>query len=152
MAITKLVSDSLGTGVGGKVLQVVTATDLTTRSTSSQTFVTASNTMSVSITPSSTSSKILLISNFGHYSSNEGLFTIFRDSTNLATNSDNCFAFFKGVSYGSDDSQQASFSFLDSPSSTSALTYQVYLRRGASGTAYLVCANAQGVLTAMEIA
>jgi hypothetical protein len=25
MAITKLVSDSLGTGVGGKVLQVVTA-------------------------------------------------------------------------------------------------------------------------------
>jgi trimeric autotransporter adhesin len=37
----------------GKVLQVVTATDSTQRSTTSTSFVTASNTLSVSITPSS---------------------------------------------------------------------------------------------------
>ena len=42
---------------GGKILQVLGATDSTYRTTSSQSFVTASNTLSVAITPSSTSSK-----------------------------------------------------------------------------------------------
>ena len=45
----------------GKVLQVVTATDTTERSTTSTTFVTGSNTLSVDITPSATSSKIFVI-------------------------------------------------------------------------------------------
>ncbi len=44
----------------GKVLQVVTATDSSGRSTTSTSFVTASNTLSVDITPSATSSKILI--------------------------------------------------------------------------------------------
>ena len=44
-------SAKLASGTGGKVLQVVTATDDTARSTTSTSFVTASNTLSVSITP-----------------------------------------------------------------------------------------------------
>ena len=135
----------------GKVLQVVTATDSTARSTTSASYVTASNTLSISITPSSASSKIFLIFNGAFYSSNEGLYTFFRDSTNLATNANACFAFFKGVSYGSLDTLQMGMSFLDSPSSTSALTYQVYLRRGASGTAY-INNDSNSVITAFEIA
>ena len=135
----------------GKVLQVVTATDSTTRSTTSASYVTGSNTLSISITPSSASNKIFLVSTFAHYSSNEGLYTFFRGSTNLATNTDACFAFFKGVSYGGFDSIQTGISFLDSPSTTSATTYQIYLRRGASGTAYLNNGG-QGVITAFEIA
>tara|TARA_Y100001972_G_scaffold125398_1_gene176523 strand:- start:139 stop:615 length:477 start_codon:yes stop_codon:yes gene_type:complete len=142
---------ALPTGLGGKVLQVLTATDVTTRSTTSASYVTGSNTLSISITPSSTSNKIFVIYNGAFYSSNEGLYTIFRDSTDLASNSPSCLAFFKGVSYGSDDSQQCGMSILDSPSSSSALNYQVYFRRGASGTAYLNNGG-QGVITAYEIA
>ena len=142
---------TLPAGTGGKVLQVITATDSTVRSTTSASYVTGSNTLSISITPSSTSNKIFLVSNFAHYSSNEGLYTFFRSSTNLATNSDTCFAFFKGVSYGGFDSIQTGMSFLDSPSTTSATTYQIYFRRGASGTAYLNNGG-QGVITAFEIA
>ena len=47
----------------GKVLQVVQATDETARSTTSGAYTTASNTLSVSITPSSTSNKILILAN-----------------------------------------------------------------------------------------
>ena len=51
---------TLPAGVGGKVLQVVTATDNTQRSTTSTSFVTGSNTLSVDITPSATSCKIFI--------------------------------------------------------------------------------------------
>ncbi len=47
MPLSKILSASLGTGVGGKVLQVVTATDSTARTTTSTSFVTASNTLSL---------------------------------------------------------------------------------------------------------
>ena len=56
MALTKINNNTLSAitglpaGVGGKVLQVVTATDSTQRNTTSTSFVTASNTLSVSIT------------------------------------------------------------------------------------------------------
>ena len=49
---------------GGKVLQVVNATDSTQRSMTGTTFLTGSNTLSLDITPSSTSSKIFLFSTF----------------------------------------------------------------------------------------
>ena len=58
MAITKLVSDSLGTGVGGKVLQVVNANNNTAESTTSGSFVASS--LLGSITPLSSSSKIFI--------------------------------------------------------------------------------------------
>ena len=61
MPLSKILSASLGTGVGGKVLQVVTATDSTARTTTSTSFVTASNTLSVTLTPASTSSKVFVI-------------------------------------------------------------------------------------------
>ena len=43
---------------GGKILQLVSATDTTIRGTTSTSYVTASNTLTVDITPSATSSKI----------------------------------------------------------------------------------------------
>ncbi len=54
---------NLGAGVTagfGKILQVVTATDSTSRNTTSTSYVTASNTLSVAITPASASNKILV--------------------------------------------------------------------------------------------
>jgi len=64
MAITKLVSDSLGAGVGGKVLQVVRGTSSTqfvqASPAQSTAYYPSSNKISLSITPSSTSSKIII--------------------------------------------------------------------------------------------
>ena len=157
MSITKLNNLSvsaltaLPSGLGGKLLQAITATDSTTRNTTSASYVTASNTLSISITPSSVSSRIFIIASFTYYASNEGLFTFFRNSTNLATDSTVSLSFFKGVSYGAFDSMQNNMSFLDSPATTSATTYQVYFKRGASGTAY-INNGSQGVITAFEIA
>jgi hypothetical protein len=69
---------------GGKVLQVVTATDLTERTTTSSSYVTSSNTLSVTITPSSASNKILIIVTSNTTSEGDyGYFTIFRGATNL---------------------------------------------------------------------
>ena len=67
MSITKLNNLSvsaltaLPSGLGGKLLQAITATDSTTRNTTSASYVTASNTLSISITPSSVSSRIFII-------------------------------------------------------------------------------------------
>ena len=146
---------ALPAGVGGKVLQVVTATDSTTRSTTSTTFVNASNTLSVDITPSSTSSKIFVIATLPIHSGTGAKSywsTIFRDSTNLgdATNGMvNCFDDGSERTIGN----PTSMSFLDSPSSTSQLTYQVYVKSvsGSAGT-FLMYAGAQGSITAYEIA
>ena len=138
-----ITAGDFASGVGGKVLQVVTATDSTERSTSSGTFVTASNTLSVTITPSSASNKIFVIVSMCVYG--RGDFTIFRDATNLeagtnlglATNEDN-------------NTNVVCMSILDSPSTTSATTYQVYLRYRNDVT--YINIGRKGSITAFEIA
>ena len=143
-------SAAMGSGMG-KVLQVVTATDSTQRDVTSTSYVTGSNTLSVNITPSSTSSKIFVMYNTAVYKNGNnqvGNTTLYRDSTNLG-NSTN------GLSYfyiGSDDvGQQVSASLLDSPSSTSQITYQVYVRTSA-GTFSINYQSCVASITAMEIA
>jgi len=138
---------------GGKILQVVTATDSTSRSSTSSSFVTASNTLSVSITPSATSSKVFVlytgaVQNAGNTNSTS-FFTIYRGSTNIGGGSNNIL----GAAYINADNLVANMSigYLDSPSTTSSTTYQVYFKNDNSTTVYL---NAQGSLssiTAFEI-
>ena len=144
-----ITSSKLATGVGGKLLQVVTATDDTERTTTSTSFVTGSNTLSVSITPSSSSNKIFIIANhdLNNNTNRVNTFaTIYRDSTNLGNSN--------GLSaihiVDTDNKVHTSYSYLDSPSSTSALTYQVYFKCS-SGTASLN-KSARGTITAFEIA
>ena len=113
---------------GGKVLQVLTATDSTQRSTTSTSFVTASNTLSVDITPSATSSKVAIwISTVIGNDTTEAqaISTIYRDSTNLG-NGDS--GMLRTYNFSGSTRQSASLIFLDSPSSTSQLTYQLYVR------------------------
>jgi hypothetical protein len=137
------------TGVG-KVLQVVTATDSTQRSSSSTSFVTISNTLSVSITPSSASNKIFIICNctFGNSSQGQAAkATIFRDATNLgATN---------GMMDSFSDSgtirEQGSMSILDSPNTTSSVTYQAYFSVS-GGSVDINWNDTKGSITAFEIA
>lgn len=160
MSITKLNNLSISavtalpSGVGGKVLQVITATDSTVRNTSSTSFVTASNTLSVSITPSSASNKIYISISGNIYNSagNEySVLTIFRGATDLGAASN------KGLAnlYTGSEDQGTPFciTILDSPSTTSAITYQLYFRKSAGiGNAYLNEDSCKGSITAFEIA
>jgi hypothetical protein len=138
----------------GQVIQVVTATDSTQRSTSSTSFVTASNTLSVTITPSSASNKIFIIITATGYANAGGvdaIYTIFRDATDLGAASN------KGIAIiyngGNDSASPCGISILDSPNTTSAITYQLYMRNASGGgnITYINYGASKGSITCMEI-
>jgi len=134
----------------GQVIQVVSATDNTQRSTISTSYVTASNTLSVSITPSSASNKILILTAVNIQAENsDGYYTIFKDGSNLI--GANGFKVAYNGAVGARD--QFSICYLDSPSTTSAITYQVYFKApgGSGNTAYVNVANCLSSITVMEI-
>jgi hypothetical protein len=135
---------------GGKVLQVLTATDSTQRTTTSTSFVTASNTLSVDITPSAASSKVLIMIStvIGNNTEEaQAISTIYRDSTNLG---DSTKGMLDTYHFGGTTRQSASLIFLDSPSSTSQLTYQLYVR-GTGGTTEINYNGGKGSIIVMEI-
>jgi hypothetical protein len=146
-----ITTTKLGTGA---VLQVVGATDANERNTTSTSYVTASNTLSVSITPSSASNKIFVtVSSCGFNSSAAGIksnYTIFRGATNIGA-SDNGMLCILGSA--SQVTASVGLAILDSPNTTSSTTYQVYFKTdNASGTASLNKQNVFGTITAFEIA
>ena len=115
------------TGGGGGIIQVVQAVkdDTATFTTTSFTDITV---LSASITPTSSSSKILVeafvyVSNIGNTT---GMINIVRGSTNIAqpsgsvTNTASIFSYI-GVAH----MVQRVMTFLDSPSTTSATTYKI---------------------------
>ena len=135
----------------GKVLQVVTATDETPRTTTSTSYVTGSNALSVTITPTSTSSKIFVTASFTVSAPADtwaGNFTIFRGSTNLATNQ-----FINAHGTSTYQVEGSAISVLDSPSTTSATTYQIYFRAQSSSFSTTINhGTSKGTITAFEIA
>jgi hypothetical protein len=140
---------ALPAGVGGKVLQVVTATDGTERNSTSTSFVTVSNTLSVNITPSSSSNKVFVNVSTSTYNGTAGksvYLTIYRDSTNLGNSN----GLIRNLVSGGAAGAGSSCAILDSPSTTSQVTYQVYVRSDNAGTLYLN-ANGKGTITAFEI-
>jgi hypothetical protein len=118
---------------GGKVLQVVTATKVDAFTTTSTTYVDLTG-LSVSITPASSSNKVLVTMSVG-YAQTQPVgfpsFTIDRSGTDILTGtsggSTNGLASVYGVADGSSMSIGGAVcsSVLDSPSSTSALTYKI---------------------------
>ena len=165
MSITKLNNLSLSAVTAlpaaistGKVLQVVNATDSTSRSSSTvNTWITISNTLSVTLTPSSASNKVFIMANFNlHVSTNEtyGQGTIYRGNTNIGNSNGGMSRIWSKVS--SIPVFPMAISVLDSPNTTSATTYQVYLyvSTGTSSTIYFngLDSNIQSSITAFEIA
>ena len=144
-----------GTATGfGKILQVVTATDNSLRSTTSTSYVTASNTLAATITPSATSSKIFVTTQFtvGLAADDQvATYTIYRDSTDLGDSGGEGMVRAAVFNAGYDAYFPAAMSILDSPSSTSALTYQVYLKTSKS-TGYINYGAGKVSLTAFEVA
>ena len=135
---------------GGKILQVVEG-DLTNEFNTNNTSAHQASGLTVDITPSATSSKVFVLASFNGRTNTSGepaLYTIYRDSTNLA-GGDRDF-----IRMGSDSNHTGSVTMqcLDSPSSTSALTYQVYCFANGGG-AYAVV-NDSGIaakITVFEI-
>ena len=133
----------------GKVLQVVQSTTTTTV-THSTTF--ADTGLSATITPSSTSNKILVLINQHCYAQGAGggSVKLFRDSTAIQTFSQN-YAFYVDIS-NANVRQYFSFNHLDTPSSTSALTFKTQARGYASSTAFLTQNDGfKSYITLMEV-
>ena len=118
----------------GKILQVVQTVKTDTASSDTATFADLSG-LSVSITPASTSNKILVSCNI-HVSGRQDsfqAFKVFRDSTAIglgtagSNNQTNASFGTQAINTGSAQYglRTANFEFLDSPSSTSALTYKI---------------------------
>jgi len=157
MALTKLNNQSLNavTSAGlpsGTVLQVVNSAYATEESSTNTSYV-ASNGITATITPTSTSSKIFVQMNFLVQSStNDGRFyaTIYRGSTNLGSGSNSALGYYHPV-----DRQglvNLQLQFMDSPNSTSALVYKLYYKQGNSGTLQIRGDIAPSSVTLMEIA
>lgn len=131
-----------GSVMSKPILQIVTGT------TASDTGATASTSfsdtgLSASITPSATSSKVLvLVTQTVQYTrdgGNEqvGYINIMRATTELGE------YFYKGDESGRYGPNQISLSFLDSPSSTSALTYKTQIKADTTSNSGSVRANQQ---------
>jgi hypothetical protein len=125
----------------GTVLQVVSTTKTDTFSMSSTTFGDVTG-LSVSITPTSATSKILVISNLNWGSSGNDINAarLLRDSTVIsagaaASNRSPSFAGMRTAS--ADNIETVSVTFLDSPATTSATTYKVQVRVGSADTVYV---------------
>ena len=140
-------------GGTGKVLQVVSGTSTGSTSTSSQSYV-ASN-LAATITPTSTSSKIYInVTAFVQQAAqqNHCTITIYRDSTDLAAGQSKGFGNWYS-STGGFTELFASASHLDSPSSTSAITYKIYIKTENSNSAMTIGSTARRqTITLMEIA
>lgn len=144
VATTLVWSGSAWIGSAGKVLQVVQGTLSTQFGTTSTSFVTTG--LTASITPSATSSKILILAgiNLSNSGANDTYATLFRASTNLGPS--NGFVNW----YSLQGQGGAALNYLDSPSTTSATAYTVYLRVGA-GTGYISVANTINTIILQEI-
>ena len=138
MPISKIQSGSLESG---KVLQVVSNVIANNQvNTNSQTFVDAA--LNCSITPTSTSSKILISVNSQQKTSSSGdygLFGLKRGSTDLESGK------LMGAQQN-DDWETLSFQYLDSPSTTSATTYTLrFASNAGSNYVYVGWQGAGGV-------
>jgi hypothetical protein len=143
-------ADLVGAVGGGKVLQVVTVTTTSPTVTTSQSFVDMN--LSLSITPSSASNKIFLIYTGGNETNGQNkeiIVQMLRDATQIGQS---CMKNFANGGYVITQS----ISKLDSPNTTSSITYKM---QGKSGDGTIIVLNVTvndnvntGTLTAFEIA
>jgi len=131
----------------GKVLQVVSTTSNSTQSINSQTF-TELTSLTTSITPSSASNKILILGRVAFTSSTNSTLTtvhfrLRRDSTDICQGdgaSGNMVN--ASVSALDDDNDflggNAPFNFLDSPNTTSAISYKIMAANYTGGAGFAI--------------
>jgi hypothetical protein len=155
-ALRKMTRTNFVAGVGGTNTPSFFAYKTSDQTISDSTLtkvVTASNTLSVSITPASTSNKIFVlytgaVQNVNNTNSTSH-FTIFRGATNLGGGTNSALA--SSFDPQNNMVETIAMGYLDSPNTTSSTTYQVQFKND-NGTN--VTLNAQGTLgsiTAFEV-
>jgi len=158
MAIDKIQSESInladnfaftGTVSGaGKIGQVVSVSKTDTFTTTSNS-LTALTGLTANITPTATSSKIMISLNLGSVDTSDALqifFQLYRGTTligmgNSASNRIQTFIYM--ITSGSNRPQTASNQFVDAPSSSSQLTYSIKCRIN-GGTLYINRSSVDG--------
>ena len=133
------------TPTNGTVLQVVNGTTTTQTASSSSTYVTSS--LTATITPKSSSSKILVLVSISLYNDTSGGeigLRLVRDSTTVLTNGQ--------AQTGPSVVAYVPFMHLDSPSTTSSTVYTMHFARAnGTGTVYTQVNSATSSITVMEI-
>ena len=151
-------------GVPGQVLQVVPVTTTTSTTTTTNSYADVGG-MTATITPSSTSSKILVLMNCNYELYRAAIeatasWQVLRNSTAVYTLPQNSTGLEAGLSTGSRvylDGVLA-IMFVDSPATTSATTYKLQFLTTSTGSSVHVSVNNQGnnsqtaTVTLMEIA
>ena len=117
----------------GGALQVVSAYSTTTVSTTNTYSGAVSTTITATITPSNTSTKILIQASVECYGNNAtgANLAIFRNGTNLTAGGQNFLT--RSYPLNSQLAINVPVLYIDSPASTSAQTYTIYLWSTASG-------------------
>ena len=161
MALTKLNLASGVTGTlptanfnGGKFVQVINA-QYGYAVTNSTSFVDTG--LSVSITPSSTSSKILIFATCSALAiattSTNGRCAgrIYRNTTAIGTDGFELAKIRQDGSYNQEVGVSASIQLLDTPSTTSSITYKLYIQKEAGNFVRIADAGYDAVMQAMEV-
>lgn len=150
---TQIATTAFVKSLGGRIAQAVTSVFTGTFSSTSTSYVSTGH--SLSITPTSTSSKILVIQSGklfqpDEYAASQNSFlTLFRDSTNLAASGDQTSFVQISSGYANSIYTGESCTVLDSPNTISAVSYSVRVRKaGDNATAIYV---GYATLTALEI-
>jgi hypothetical protein len=145
-------------GTGGKILQIVRATDTTLRSTTSSSFVDVTG-MSVTITPQFYTSAVLILASFvsdGTRTSGAGVFSLFR----ITDSSNNAISGTENSGHGSSVGGATSNFVRDSlvliayatPSTTNATTYKLRFARSAvSNSTDILNNETTGQMYAIEV-
>jgi len=149
--ITSDGSGNITTGAGmGKVLQVSDMVIITSEQTLASNTYTDLTSATISITPNSTSSKIILTANINaKYNQTTAGYGIkfFRDSTNIFTTSHD----YASMSQVSAQRLMQMFNYMDTPSSTSSITYKIQVATHNNSDVRFQN-SAQSTFYAMEIA
>ena len=133
----------------GNIIQVESVNPAVANfNTTSTSFVTTG--IAVSITPKFSTSKILISASFNSYKSttNHIHFTIYKDSTNLGQST---YGMQEFSGLGAAGGVPINLQILNSPSTTSQVTYTVYVKVNNSDV-YINSNSLVGNITAMEIA
>jgi hypothetical protein len=145
---TQIATTAFVQAVGGRIVQTVVGTAGAAYTTSSSYTSTG---MTATITPTSTSSKILILAHAMLWQTNayaggtNGWVALYKNGSNLVSGSNWAIVNDAGTSYGA-----YAISHLDSPASVSALTYAIYFKTNGGDIAHNSDGNA-GSIILMEV-
>ena len=139
-----------GTTNVGKILQVQSSTKTTESTTTNGSYVDTG--LQVSITPSSASSKILVMIGHGMNYTSSGTEAKFRLKREIGAAATELTQFVINLD-GTGSTGGSSIAYLDTPNTTSqCIYYDQFFRSNGSGSVYICPNNSAATITAMEIA